>query len=303
MINLITLGAWGADRGVGGKVQMTQAARQWVSGNATLSGPTLRVVVPPENCDESIGSGDNRGRPKPSEPVQLEASDALLAELREESERLEGATPQDILRWAVARFAPRFTMATAFGPEGMVLIHMLAEIAPATLIFNLDTGYQFPETLELRERVRQRYGIEVEWKRPELSVEQYEALHGGPLYKTDPDRCCFDRKIRQLQDAIRGMHAWASAIRRDQSADRASAPIVGWDRKFQLVKVSPLANWSKSQVWTMITDHDIPYNPLHDRGYPSVGCWPCTRAVLFGEDDRAGRWSGFSKTECGLHSS
>jgi phosphoadenosine phosphosulfate reductase len=192
-------------------------------------------------------------------------------------------------------------MATAFGPEGMVIIHMLAEIAPDTPIFNLDTGYQFRETLELRDRVKQRYGIEVEMKRPELTVEQYEALHGGPLYDRDPHQCCFDRKLRVLQAAACGMHAWASGIRRDQSPDRARTAIVGWDKKFQLVKVSPLANWTKNDVWKLITDHDIPYNPLHDQGYPSIGCQPCTRAVLFGKDERAGRWSGFAKTECGLH--
>lgn len=232
----------------------------------------------------------------------LEPTQELLGELAEASDSLESATPQEILRWAVGRFAPRFTMATAFGPEGMVLIHMLAEIAPETPIFNLDTGYQFRETLEMRDRVQRRYGITVELKSPELTVEEYEAMHGGPLYKTRPDQCCMDRKIRVLEKAIAGMHAWASAIRRDQSVDRAKAPIVGWDKKFQLVKVSPLANWTKAQVWKMITDHDIPYNPLHDQGYPSVGCRPCTRAVMFGEDDRAGRWSGFAKTECGLHS-
>jgi phosphoadenosine phosphosulfate reductase len=142
----------------------------------------------------------------------------------------------------------------------------------------------------------------VEWKRPAETVEQYEAAHGGPLYRSHPDQCCHDRKVRVLESAVRGMHAWASAIRRDQSPDRAGVPIVGWDGKFRLVKVSPLANWTKSQVWKLITDHDIPYNPLHDQGYPSIGCWPCTRQVLFGEDDRAGRWSGFAKTECGLHS-
>jgi phosphoadenosine phosphosulfate reductase len=211
------------------------------------------------------------------------------------------AEPQDILRWATERFAQRFTMATAFGPEGMVLIHMLAEIAPRTPIFNLDTGYQFQETLELREEVKRRYGIEVELKRPETTVEQYEQIHGGPLYKTQPDQCCADRKVKVLHQAVLGMHAWASAIRRDQSADRAKVPIVGWDKKFGLVKVSPLANWTKKDVWGLITSHDIPYNPLHDQGYTSIGCWPCTRAVLLGEDERAGRWSGFAKTECGLH--
>ena len=105
-----------------------------------------------------------------------------------------------------------------------------------------------------------------------------------------------------MQKAAAGMHAWASAIRREQSPDRAQAPIVGWDKKFSLVKISPLANSTKAEVWKMITDHDIPYNPLHDQGYPSIGCQPCTRAITLGEDERAGRWSGTNKVECGLHS-
>lgn len=233
---------------------------------------------------------------------QLELTPELAAELAAKNAELESASPREILRWAVERFAPRFTMATAFGPEGMTIIHMLSEIAPDTPIFNLDTGYQFAETLELRERVKERYGMEVELKKPELTVEQYETLHGGPLYKSNPTQCCFDRKIKLLKAGARGMHAWASGIRRDQSPDRAKAPIVGWDKKFELVKISPLANATKNDVWKMITDYDIPYNPLHDQGYTSIGCWPCTRAVMFGEDERAGRWSGFAKTECGLHS-
>lgn len=230
-------------------------------------------------------------------------SDELLKEIRAESERLESASPKEILAWAVQRFAPKFTMATAFGPEGMTIIHMLAEIAPDTPIFNLDTGYQFQETLELREEVKRRYGIEVELKQPKLTVAEYEKLNGGPVYKTEPNRCCADRKISLLKESAVGFEAWASAIRRDQSPDRAKAPIVGWDKKFGLVKVSPLANWTKKEVWTLITSENIPYNPLHDQGYTSVGCWPCTRSVLPGEDERAGRWSGFAKTECGLHSS
>ena len=233
---------------------------------------------------------------------QLELTPELKAELDAKNAELESASPGEVLRWAVERFAPKFTMATAFGPEGMTIIHMLASIAPETPIFNLDTGYQFAETLELRERVKQRYGIAVEFKQPELTVEQYEDLHGGPLYKTNPTQCCFDRKIKLLREGAKGMHAWASGIRRDQSPDRAKAPIVGWDKKFELVKVSPLANSTKNDVWKMITEHDIPYNPLHDQGYTSIGCQPCTRAVMFGEDERAGRWSGFAKTECGLHS-
>jgi phosphoadenosine phosphosulfate reductase len=240
--------------------------------------------------------------PTPTKYGKLVLTPDLEAEIRRESERLEAAEPQAILAWAAERFAPRFTMATAFGPEGMVLIHMLAEVAPRTPIFNLDTGYQFKETLEVREEVLRRYGIAVEMKQPATTVEQYEQQHGGPLYRTNPDQCCFDRKVKVLQQAVVGMQAWASAIRRDQSPDRAAAPIVGWDKKFSLVKVSPLANWTKKQVWGFITKHNIPYNPLHDQGYTSIGCWPCTRAVMLGEDERAGRWSGFAKTECGLHS-
>jgi phosphoadenosine phosphosulfate reductase len=243
----------------------------------------------------------------PPDPDALPADEKLILtpelaeEIAAESARLETATPQEILRWAVERFGEKFTMATAFGPEGMCLIHMLAEIAPQTHIFNIDTGYQFQETLELRERVLQRYGIAVEFKRAEMTVAEYEAQHGGPVYKVNTDQCCLDRKIKVLEQAARGFHAWASAIRRDQTADRAKASIVHWDKKFSLVKVSPLANWSKKDVWGLITKHDIPYNPLHDQGYPSIGCQPCTRAVLFGEDERAGRWSGTAKTECGLH--
>ncbi len=259
----------------------------------------LPVLTPDE---QSTAAADSTSTGSSSPAVaSLVATPELLAELARESERLESATPQEILKWTVDRYAPYFTMATAFGPEGMCILHMLAEIAPETPVFNLDTGYQFRETLELRERVKERYGIVVELKRPAQSVEEYEAANGGPVYKHDPNRCCAERKIKVLEAAARGYHAWASAIRRDQSADRARAPIVGWDKKFNLVKVSPLANWTKKEVWSLISRENIPYNPLHDQGYTSIGCWPCTRSVLPGEDERAGRWSGFAKTECGLH--
>ena len=256
------------------------------------TGPQLRVIHPP--------GGDSA--PATEDAAGLEPTEELLAELAAKSDELETATPQEIIRWAAERFGTQLTMGTAFGPEGMAIIHMLAEIAAETPVFNLETGYQFQETLDLRERVKERYGIEVELKKPELTVEQYEELNGGPLYKTNPTQCCADRKLTVLRQSIVGMHAWISAIRRDQSPDRAKASIVGWDKKFGLVKVNPLANWTKSNVWKLITDEDIPYNPLHDQGYTSIGCWPCTRAVLFGEDERAGRWSGTAKTECGLHS-
>ena len=192
-------------------------------------------------------------------------------------------------------------MATAFGPEGCVILAMLAKIAPETYVFNLDTGYQFQQTLDLREQLLVKYGIAVDMLQPELTVPEYEALHGGPLYRTDPNQCCFDRKVTLLQKAVQGKHAWMSGIRGDQTPDRAQSGVVRWDKKFNLVKISPLANWTKKDVWKLITQHSIPYNPLHDQGYTSIGCWPCTRAVMFGEDERAGRWSGSAKKECGLH--
>lgn len=256
-------------------------------------------VLPILTNSTAVSSEKNVSSPQTVKSPSAE----LLEELSTASSELESATPQDILRWAVARYAPKFTMATAFGPEGMTIIHMLAQIAPETPVFNLDTGYQFKETLELREEVKRRYGIAIEMKQPALTVAEYEKANGGPVYSHDPNRCCFDRKLAVLAQAAVGFDAWASAIRRDQSPDRAKAPIVGWDKKFGLVKISPLANWTKKDVWGLIAAENIPYNPLHDQGYTSVGCWPCTRSVLPGEDERAGRWSGFAKKECGLHTS
>ncbi|WP_435016018.1 phosphoadenylyl-sulfate reductase [Tundrisphaera sp. TA3] len=220
----------------------------------------------------------------------------------EANRQLAGATPQEILRWAAETFGSRLTMATAFGPEGCVILHMLSEIDPGVRVFNLDTGYQFAETLELRDRIAGRYGIEVELVRPEESVEVYELNNGGPVYATDPDRCCRDRKLVPLRRAVQGYDAWISAIRADQSAHRAKASVVGWDAKFDLVKINPLLAWTKRDVWAFIVANDVPYNPMHDHGYPSIGCWPCTRAVGQGADERAGRWAGQAKTECGLHS-
>jgi phosphoadenosine phosphosulfate reductase len=255
-------------------------------------------------------AGGNAGPFGPAHGVQLTANnhgapriptEEEIQQLQQQSLVLETATPEEIIAWAVREYYPVLTMATAFGPEGCVILAMLAKIEPQVYVFNLDTGYQFKETLELRDRIAQRYGIEVDLQQPELSVEEYERLHGGPVYSRDSDKCCFDRKLTVLRRVAKGYSAWMSGIRRDQGPHRAKAPIVGWDKKFGLVKISPLANWTAKDVWRRIADEDIPYNPLHDQGYPSIGCWPCTRAVLFGEDERAGRWSGTEKKECGLH--
>lgn len=273
----------------------------------TLDPIAPNVIAPPSPRrlparDQQNSMQTHGQHPGFSREQMLSPTAELLAELSDKSQELETASPEEILAWATARFGAHFTMATAFGPEGMCILHMLAQIAPQTYVFNLDTGYQFQETLDLRERVAQKYGIHVDMRRAEATVAEYEKQHGGPLYQSNPNQCCADRKVKVLNETVIGFHAWASAIRRDQSSDRSVVPIVGWDKKFGLVKVSPLANWTKKDVWKMIAKNDIPYNPLHDQGYPSIGCWPCTRAVLFGEDERAGRWSGTAKTECGLHS-
>src|SRR5437660_7426641 len=180
--------------------------------------------------------------------------------------RLEGQPAEAVLRWAVEQFYPRLTMATAFGPEGNCIIHMLAAIEPRVRIFNLETGYQFPETLALREQIKAKYGIAVEFIRPQMTVAEYEEEHGGPLYVHRPDQCCYDRKVLPLRRAVVGYDAWSSAIRRDQTKDRAAADLVQWDPKFSLVKVNPLLGWTKKDVWKFILDHDVPYNPLHDQG-------------------------------------
>lgn len=269
----------------------------------TAAASPLKLVMFDPAVVETPGNR-SRGLPKPAAGFRrLDGTPELFDELSDASNRLEKATPEEIIAWAVEHYAPYLTMATAFGPEGCVILAMLAKIAPETYVFNLDTGYQFQETIDLRDQIAEKYGIEVDLLTPDLSVAEYESLHGGPLYRTNPNQCCADRKIKTLERASEVMHAWMSGIRRDQSPDRAQAKIVGWDKKFGLVKISPLANWTKKDVWKRITDESIPYNPLHDQGFPSIGCWPCTRAVSVGEtDERAGRWSGMKKTECGLHS-
>ncbi|MBX7164951.1 MAG: phosphoadenylyl-sulfate reductase [Pirellulales bacterium] len=285
-------------RGTAG--EETQSTASSIDDRAAAMG--LSVVYPAQDEPAVSPTAASPTAGPASAPTVRAATPEELAFFAESSARLETAQPEEIIAWAVEHYFPKLGMATAFGPEGCAIIHMLAKIQPKVYVFNLDTGYQFPETLELRDRIAERYGIEVELRRPATTVAEYEAINGGPVYPHEPDRCCQERKLSVLRTAATELNAWMSGIRRDQSADRAQAKIVGWDKKFGLVKISPLANWTKQDVWKLITDENIPYNPLHDQGYTSIGCWPCTRAVAFGEDERAGRWSGFKKTECGLHS-
>jgi sulfate adenylyltransferase len=214
---------------------------------------------------------------------------------------LEGRPAEEILAWASARFGPRITFATGFGAEGCVLIDLIARHHLPIDIFTLDTGLLFPETYALWRRLEQRYGVVIRAVRPEQTVDQQAAAHGDRLWARDPDRCCDLRKVAPLRAALAGHDAWISAIRRDQTPERASAGIVEADAIFGLVKVNPLASWTATDVSDHVRAHDVPVSPLHEQGYPSIGCVPCTSRVAAGENPRAGRWRGRATSECGLH--
>jgi phosphoadenosine phosphosulfate reductase len=234
--------------------------------------------------------------------VEVEGATLLTDDALDlQAERLEDATPLEILEWAAVTFAPRLTFATAFGAEGCVLIDLIARHRLPVDLFTLDTGLLFPETYALWRRLEMRYDIHVRAVRPAETVEAQAGSQGPLLWERDPDRCCELRKIMPLRSALAGFDAWLTAIRREQTLDRAGARIVERDARHGLFKVNPLARWTSAEVWHYIREHDVPFNPLHRRGYPSVGCAPCTGPVLPGEDPRAGRWRGRSKKECGLH--
>ena len=223
------------------------------------------------------------------------------AELAESGRALETATPLEILQWAADGFGSRLTFATGFGAEGCLLIDLIGRHRLQIDIFTLDTGLLFPETYDLWRRLEERYALTIRGVHPEHTVDEQAATHGAELWTRHADRCCEMRKVNPLVAKLSGFDAWITAIRRDQTAGRAGALAVEWDTKFGLGKVNPLVRWTTQEVWSHLLQNDVPYNPLHDRGYPSIGCLPCTSAVAVGEDDRAGRWRGAPKTECGLH--
>jgi phosphoadenosine phosphosulfate reductase len=224
------------------------------------------------------------------------------ADLAAASAALEGKTPQDILRWAAEEYQPGLTLACSFGgPSGMVLLDMIMGIDRTVEVFYLDTDFLFPETYKLRDIAAARYSFEPRGYMSLLSAVDQAAKHGDALWARDPDACCAIRKVEPNGRALAGKRAWISGVRRDQTKQRSGMGIVEWDEKFGLIKVNPLANWTESQVWTYILDNGVPYNELHDRNYPSIGCTNCTKPVMPGDDPRSGRWQGFDKVECGIH--
>lgn len=215
--------------------------------------------------------------------------------------QFEGKPAEALLEWAVAQFGSKLVMTSSFGPEGIVLIEKLVRLAPQTPIIFLDTGFHFAATLEVKERVRERFGLNLIEQHAALTVAEQAAQYGEQLHVRQPDLCCRLRKVEPLKGALAGYHAWLSALRRDQSSTRSHIAKIEWNAKHHLVKINPLADWTRGQIWDYVVRHNLPYNHLHDAGYASIGCEPCTRPISADAHERSGRWTGQGKVECGIH--
>lgn len=227
-----------------------------------------------------------------------------VEEIRAWGESFESKQPQEVLTAAIERYGPKVVLACSFGAEDVVLVDMVHRINPTIPLFYLDTDFLFPETYATRDRIIEHYDLkpaQVLQVKSLLTPERQAQVHGEALWKSDPDRCCQLRKVEPLARALKGFDAWITGIRREQAPSRSTAKLIEWDSKFELVKVNPLVNWTWADVWTYIKVYEVPYNELHDRNYPSIGCTHCTKPVMPGEDPRSGRWQGSAKTECGLH--
>lgn len=228
------------------------------------------------------------------------------AVVRELDLQFGGLTTEDILTWAWKRFGTRAAIGTSFQGAGLVMLHIARQHGLQFPVFTLDTGLLFPETLELKSRLEDFFQLKIESLVPDLTVEEQADVHGPELWKHKPDLCCMVRKVLPLRDKLVDLDCWVTGLRREQSETRAGIGVIelyAFDETSarDIVKLNPMAGWSRQAVWDYLKDHRIPYNPLHDRGYRSIGCWPCTRKTGETEDERAGRWTGFKKVECGIH--
>ena len=217
----------------------------------------------------------------------------------------ESADPREILAWTLEGSGlERVAIASAFQAEGTVVMHLATQIRSDIPILFLETGYQFAETLAFKEQLAERLGLNVVDLVGEYTVERQAEEIGPRLYEREPEKCCDLNKVQPMFEALRELDAWITAFRRDSSPTRATSPFV---EQYELepgrwiVKVNPMAAWSQQQVWGYLREHDLPHNPLYDLGYASIGCAPCTRMQFAGEPERAGRWAGLSKWECGIH--
>lgn len=229
-------------------------------------------------------------------PAQRERLAALATAA---GQRLDGAPPEEILRWAADEFGDRLCVASSMGDA--VLPHLAGQVRPGIPVVFLDTGYHFAETIGMRDAVAATLPVTVQSIRPRRTVAEQDAELGPRLFERDPDRCCALRKVEPLARALDPYLAWATGIRRDEAASRRHTRVVEWDARRGLVKVNPLAHWTESDVDAYVAEHGVLVNPLRYDGYLSIGCAPCTHRVAAGDDPRSGRWAGTAKTECGLH--
>jgi phosphoadenosine phosphosulfate reductase len=217
------------------------------------------------------------------------------------SDETKGA--RSVLEWAYGSYPEdQLVYASSFGAEAIVLIDLIQQIKADAHIVFLDTGLHFTETYEVIKKIKLRFPqLKIELKQPELSVDEQAGQYGSALWKRDPNQCCNIRKVIPLQETLSAKQAWISGLRREQSPTRAQTEFVNKDEKFLNIKICPLIHWSSDEIWAYIRERDLPYNTLHDFQFPSIGCFPCTNPAGADGDSRAGRWSGSSKTECGLH--
>ncbi len=226
-------------------------------------------------------------------------SDQFLDDL---NSQFESAGPDQVLIWGYHMFGSDMVLGTGFGPSGMFLIYRLWELGINIPIFYLDTHLLFDETYELRDRVEERFNINITRVSTDLSLDEQAEKYGDKLWEENPNRCCYLRKVLPLRNYLSDKRAWITGVRRSQSETRRQTQFVEWDPENKVVKINPLADWTGEKVWNYIHSKGLPYNPLHDEGYPSIGCIPCTEPVNSDtEDERAGRWNGSEKTECGIH--
>nr|WP_231126901.1 phosphoadenylyl-sulfate reductase [Motilibacter aurantiacus] len=236
-----------------------------------------------------------------TEPLMGAGSPDELRELALQAGRdLEDATAEEVLAWAGQTFGDRFAITGSMGGD-TVLSHLAGQVVPGITVLFLDTGYHFAETIGTRDAVQATYPVRVRTVLPLLTIRQQDEVYGERLFERDPDLCCAMRKVDPLNRVLAEYDAWGSGVRRDEGPSRAGTPVVGWDAKREKVKINPLARWTQEQVDAYAQQHGVLLNPLVWDDYPSVGCEPCTRRVAPGEDARAGRWAGMSKTECGIH--
>lgn len=218
----------------------------------------------------------------------------------------ENSDPSEILKWVWSNFGKKAEIGTSFQGAGLVVIHLARTLGLDFPVFTIDTDLLFEETIRLKDKLEKFFGIKITILKPEISLEKQSEIYGEALWRRDPDLCCTIRKVIPLQNHLSNLDCWITGLRRQQSDTRAGINIVEiylYDESSnkEIVKINPLANWDRTRVWDYIKKHNIPYNELHDKGYKSIGCKPCTSAVIGEQNERAGRWIGFQKTECGIH--